>query len=115
MTSTPSVSVIVPVYNAQNTIGECVNSLLSLNYPKEKLELILVNNASTDDTPSLLEEYGDKIKIFNERKREPSSARNKGIIKSNGEIITFTDSDCKVDKDWLKKILNLYRMKALAL
>lgn len=102
----PSVSVIVPVYNAQNTIKECVNSLLSLKYPKESVELIFINNASTDNTLRFLEEFGDKIKILNERKKGPAAARNKGIMNSSSEIIALTDADCKVYNDWLKKIVN---------
>lgn len=96
---------MVPVYNAENTIKECIDSILSLNYPKEKLELVFVDNSSTDDTPNLLKEFGRQIKIFYERKKGPAAARNKGILNSTGEIIAFTDADCKVDKDWLKKIV----------
>lgn len=102
----PKASIIVPIYNAEHTIKECADSILSLNYPKEKLELIFVNNSSTDNTPILLEEYDGKIKILHERKRGPAAARNKGILNSNGEIIAFTDADCKVDKDWLQNIVN---------
>ena len=104
-TNLPSVSVIVPVYNAEDTIKECVDSILSLNYPTDKLELIFVNNSSTDNTPIFLKEYDGRIKIFHERKKGPAATRNKGILNSYGEIIAFTDADCSVDKNWLKKIV----------
>lgn len=105
----PNVSVIVPVYNAQNSIKECVDSILSLDYPNEKLEFIFVNNSSTDNTQGLLEEYNGRIRILYERKKGPAAARNKGILNSTGEIIAFTDSDCTVDKNWLKNIVNPLR------
>ena len=104
-TNLPSVSVIVPVFNAEHTITECINSILSLNYPREKLELIFVDNSSTDNSRTLLEEYDGQINILHERKRGPAAARNRGILQSSGEIIAFTDSDCKVDKDWLGELL----------
>ncbi|MGH7900227.1 MAG: glycosyltransferase [Thermodesulfobacteriota bacterium] len=101
----PKVSIIVPVFNAEHTIKECIDSILSQNYPREKLELIFVNNSSTDNTQTLLEEYDGRIKILRERKRGPAAARNKGVLNSTGEIIAFTDADCSVDKNWLKKIV----------
>ncbi|MGH7801695.1 MAG: glycosyltransferase [Thermodesulfobacteriota bacterium] len=100
----PKVSVIVPVYNAEKTIAECINSLLRLNYPKENLELIFINNASTDRTENILNRYGEEIRILYEEKRGPSSARNKGLLNAGGDVVAFVDADCAVDKDWLKNI-----------
>ena len=99
-------SVVVPVYNAENTIRDCIHSLLELNYPKEYLELIFINNASTDGTANILNQYSDKIKIFYEENRGAAAARNKGILNASGEVIAFTDSDCIVEKDWLQNIVN---------
>jgi cellulose synthase/poly-beta-1,6-N-acetylglucosamine synthase-like glycosyltransferase len=101
----PNVSVIVPVFNAERTIEECINSLLELDYPSKNLELIFINNASNDRTADILSYYSGKIKILYERKRGPAAARNKGILNANGDIIAFTDADCVVDKDWLKHIV----------
>ena len=101
----PKVSVIVPVYNAERTIAECIDSLLKLNYPKENLELILVNNASTDRTADVLNHYGREIEILYEEKRGPAAARNKGLLNARGDVVAFTDSDCTVDKDWLQNIV----------
>ncbi len=105
MSDLPNVSVIVPVYNAQETIRECIDSLLQLNYPKANLELIFVNNGSTDGTPAILEQYSNDIQILHEAKRGPAAARNKGVLNANGEIVAFTDSDCVVDKDWLLHLI----------
>jgi len=99
------VTIIVPVYNAEKTIKECINSILEIDYPKEKLELIFVNNSSTDRTENILNEFKDKIKILYEKKRGPAAARNKGLLNASGEIIAFTDSDCVVERNWLKNII----------
>ena len=103
-TNLAKVSVIVPVYNAEKTLEECIQSIFDLDYPKEKLEPIFVNNASTDNTVQILKKYEDKIKILSENKRGPAAARNKGLQNASGEIIAFTDSDCMVEKNWLENI-----------
>lgn len=99
------VSVIVPVYNGENVIRDCIESILKSNYPRQDFELIIVNNASTDETGSLLEQYRDKVLILYESKRGPSAARNTGIKNSRGEYIVLTDADCTVDPNWLTNIV----------
>ena len=99
------ISVIVPVYNAENTIRACLDSLLyqetSRNY-----EILCVNNASTDSTPQILNEYEGKIKTFYENKRGPAAARNHGLQNVSAEIVAFTDSDCVAAKDWLENLVS---------
>jgi glycosyltransferase involved in cell wall biosynthesis len=101
----PIVSVIVPIYNAESTLAACINSLLGLDYPKENLELILVNNASTDRTADVLNRYSREIEILYEEKKGPAVTRNKGLLNARGYVVAFTDSDCVVDKDWLRQIV----------
>ena len=101
----PKVSVIVPAYNAAETIRACIDSLLELNYPKAELELVVVNNASSDATASILQEYGDRIRVLEESKRGPAAARNRGIRDASGEVVAFTDADCIVDKEWLRSLI----------
>ena len=80
MTQLPNVSVIVPVYNAQETIRDCIDSLLELNYPKENLEIIFVNNASTDKTPEVLKQYSNDIRILYEAKRGAGRRQKQGDL-----------------------------------
>jgi len=101
----PRISVIVPVYNAQETLRDCVHSLLELNYPRDKLEIILIDNASTDETAEIAKQYSLDIQILYEAKRGPAATRNRGILNAKGEIIAFTDSDCVVDRDWLRNLV----------
>ncbi len=101
----PKVSVIVPVYNAERTLEDCINSLLALNYPKENRELIFVDNASTDGTADILSQGRGEIKTLFEGKKGSAAARNRGLMSTSGDVVAFTDSDCVVDKDWLRKIV----------
>lgn len=101
----PAVSIIVPVYNAAETIAQCIDSLLVLNYPKDKHEIIVVNNRSDDNTLDLLLSYTPKISILNEQKRGAAAARNLGVFHAKHPIVAFTDADCVVDRDWLIQLL----------
>lgn len=99
----PYISVIVPVYNGEKIITECIQSLLNLDYPKEKLEIIIVDNNSNDNTKNIIKNY--PVKYLFERKSGSYNARNMGIKNSNGEILAFTDSDCIADKNWIKYLI----------
>lgn len=100
----PRASIIVPVYNGQATLEDCIKSLLEIEYDKDKLEIIVVDNCSTDSTKDILERYQSEIIILQEVKKGASAARNKGITAAKGEVIAFTDVDCVADKDWLKNL-----------
>jgi cellulose synthase/poly-beta-1,6-N-acetylglucosamine synthase-like glycosyltransferase len=98
------VSVVVPAYNANSTISMCIESLLNLDYPKDKLEIILVDNNSSDETPDLIKAY--PVTYLMEKKRGPAAARNTGAKFAKGEFIAFTDADCIVTINWLKHLIN---------
>jgi cellulose synthase/poly-beta-1,6-N-acetylglucosamine synthase-like glycosyltransferase len=106
MAHRPHVSVIVPVYNARSTIEECISSLLALAFPRENFEILLVDNASTDETSEILARYSGNVRVLYEGKRGAGAARNKGLFNARGEVVAFTDADCVVDKDWLEKIVS---------
>ena len=99
------VSVVVPVFNGQDTIAACLDSLLALDYAEEQLEIVVVNNASTDKTAEVLGAYTDRITLLMESTRGPSAARNRGVRAASGEIIPFTDADCVVDRHWLRHLM----------
>ncbi len=100
----PVVSVIVPVYNGERTIGKCVESIFALSFPRDDFELLLIDNASTDGTAKILDRYSYRAVILHEAKRGPAAARNCGLRKATGDIVAFTDADCVVDRDWLVRI-----------
>jgi len=103
MQNYPFISVIVPVFNGEETIEECIQSLLNLSYPEDRY-VIIVDNNSTDNTKKIVEKY--PVKLLLETKRGSYAARNTGIRAAKGDILAFTDSDCIVKKDWLIKLLN---------
>ena len=101
------VSVIIPLYNCENTIIRCVNSLLKQTY--SNYEIIIVDDGSTDNGYNkCLEQYGNESKVFILQKNNEgvSKARNYGIEKSHGYFITFVDSDDYVEPSYLKELVS---------
>lgn len=96
----PYISIIVPAYNAENTISRCIDSCINQSYPKDKYEIIVVDNNSTDNTATILNNYNI---IYRKEVSIKSSyaARNTGIKHARGDIIAFTDSDCIADNNWI--------------
>ena len=87
------VSVIIPVYNAEKYIEATINSVLQQSYPKELIEIIIVNDGSTDGTVKILERYENLSKIIHTKNRGVSYARNIGIENATGDFIQYLDSD----------------------
>ncbi len=96
------VSVIVPVYNAQNNIDLCIRSLLEQDYPKDRYEVIIVDNNSKDKTKEIINKYDVKY-VLEDGIQSSYAARNKGIKEAVGGILAFTDSDCIADQNWIEK------------
>lgn len=101
----PVASVIVPVYNGAASIAECVASLLALRFPRERLDIVVVDNASTDRTAELLRGFGAEIRVLFEPTRGAAAARNHGIRAARGGLVAFTDADAAVDAGWLAALL----------
>lgn len=104
----PFVSVIVPVYNGERHIENCIKSLLSLNYPSSKIEIIIVDNNSKDSTNRIIRKY-PVLSLIEDRIQSSYAARNTGIRRSKGEILAFTDADCIADRDWILKAVECFR------
>lgn len=88
------ISVIVPVYNVENYLDQCIQSILNQSFPK--FELILINDGSTDRSGEICERYAkkdDRITLIHQENKGLSMARNKGLKVATGEYITFVDSD----------------------
>jgi GT2 family glycosyltransferase len=95
----PKVSVVVASYNGERTLTNCLDSLERLNYPD--YEVILVDDGSSDATPQIALKHS-RVRYFqHEKNLGLSTARNTGIAAATGEIVAFTDSDCRADDDWL--------------
>ncbi|HLB66778.1 MAG TPA: glycosyltransferase [Candidatus Saccharimonadales bacterium] len=113
---TPFVSVIVPAHNEESTITKCLKSLVESNYPKSKLEIIVVNDGSTDSTAKLIRQFinenGDafSIKLVNQKNAGKAAAFNRGTLKhSNGSIIMCLDADSMVEKMSIRRAVQYFR------
>ena len=99
------ISVVVPVYNAQKTLSRCIESIQKQTYPH--LQLLLVNDGSKDDSLSICLEYASRdsrIKVIDIDNGGVSNARNTGILNSDGDYVTFIDSDDYVYDDYLETL-----------
>ena len=99
--NTAKITVIIPAYNIEDLLGRCIESVVSQDYPKELLEIIVVDDGSTDSTGSIADEYADKyqnVTVLHKENGGSSSARNLGLKHATGEYIGFVDSDDFVDK-----------------
>ncbi len=106
-TNTPAVSVVIPMYNAEKYIGECLDSLLNQTF--KNFEVIIVNDCSTDNSCAVVESYvkkfGDRLKILGNKKNSGADAsRNNGLMISRGEYIFFMDSDDLLMLDGLERM-----------
>jgi len=104
----PLVSVVIPAYNEENYIANCLKSVLAQDFPKKDYEVIVVNNNSTDNTANLVKKYFPQVKLITEKKQGVVFARIKGVAEAKGEIIAFTDADTLLPSDWLKKITHAF-------
>lgn len=96
------VSIVVPIYNAEKYLEQCVDSILKQNY--KNIELLLVDDGSTDSSSDLCEKYKTKdsrVKVIHKKNGGVSSARNEGIKNAKGEWITFVDADDFIDEDYV--------------
>lgn len=86
-----SISVIIPCYNAETFIVECIKSVLDQTYPVK--EIFVVDDGSTDETASIANSFGGIVRVFKQRNRGVSSARNLAVKNGTGELIAFLDAD----------------------
>ena len=104
----PAISVIVPIYNGERYLHECVDSIL--NQTLQNIEVILVDNKSTDNTGHICDDYqtmDHRVKVIHRSEHGwICDGRNDGIDNSNGKWITFVDADDWLDKDHYEKVLN---------
>lgn len=101
----PTASVIVAVRDGAATLAACLDSLLRLDYPADRLELVCVDNGSRDATPRLLAAHGARLRVLHEARRGPAAARNCGLRHAGGEVVAFTDADCTVEPSWLRNLV----------
>ena len=115
----PRVSVVVPARNEEQNIVSCATSLLASDYPHDKLEIIIVNDRSSDSTGALIDSIAQQNTVLRALHRSEQDAvdnlRGKpgalqfGIERATGEIILLTDADCRVQQHWIRTMIEPFR------
>jgi len=115
MSFLPSVSVIVPIYNGESDLPALLNCLNAQTYPN--FECVLVDNNSNDRTSELLQAAAsERIRVFNQSQIQSSyAARNLGIQNAIGEILAFTDADCRPEPNWLTDLIQPFLDRSIGL
>ncbi|MGB2674665.1 MAG: glycosyltransferase [Methanoregula sp.] len=96
------ISVIVPSFNEEENIAQCLVSLSHQTVSRNEYEIIVVDGASTDKTCEIARKYADKV--FIQTSKKVGGARNDGVMAAKGDIIASTDADCILPPDWIKRV-----------
>lgn len=103
----PFISIIIANYNGKHLLKDCLDSLHAINYPLSKFEVIIVDNASQDNSKSFVQETYPSVKIIENNVNNYCQANNLGILNSQGEFVAFLNNDTIVDKNWLIKLIKV--------
>jgi len=95
-------SVIVPAFNAEMTLSDCLEALNDQKAPTGEYEVIVVDDGSSDETSKIAKQFN--VKCLHQTNRGPAAARNRGVSAAQGEIILFTDADCIPDRRWIHEM-----------
>ena len=106
----PTVSIIVPVFNAESTIERCINSILGQSY--SDIEIIIIDDGSTDNTYEICERFrreDPRIRIFHQENQGVSAARNIGLLNAAGQYLMFADGDDVIQRDHIQAYVDALR------
>jgi len=106
------ISVIIPVYNGEKIIDNCLTALCNQSILRSNYEILVVDDGSTDDTATKAENKCDKL--IRIRNSGPAVARNKGAEAASGQILLFTDADCIPESDWIARMSLPFKEKSIA-
>jgi GT2 family glycosyltransferase len=103
---TMPVSIIIPTFNGAFRIGTCLDALLK-HGARADMQILVVNDGSTDNTPDVVAHYSG-VSLINQENAGPAAARNRGANEANGSLILFTDDDCVPTADWLSSMISAF-------
>ncbi len=106
----PTISLIIPAYNEEDSIAMTIESCLNVNYPKELMEIIVVDDGSTDRTEERAREYEDRdiVTVINQENQGKGGALNTGLDKATGKFLACVDADSRIMEDSLKNIVSQF-------
>ncbi|MHA2028997.1 MAG: glycosyltransferase, partial [Candidatus Kariarchaeaceae archaeon] len=100
----PTISIVIPANNAEQTIPTCLDALIHQTISSKSYEIIVVDDGSSDRTCAQVMAYPN-VRLFRQQNAGPSAARNLGVHNSKGEIVLFTDADCEPTSDWIEQMI----------
>lgn len=106
------ISVVIPTFNEEENIAQCLVSLSHQTLPRNEYEIIVVDGGSKDSTREIAAKYADLV--FVQKSKKVGGARNDGVRAAKGDIIATTDADCILPPGWLKRIADDFRDPAVA-
>jgi mycofactocin system glycosyltransferase len=110
----PEISVVIPVKDRAGELLRCLTALSEINYPQEKLRIIVVDDGSSDDSAGVARRSGALVVPSGGTGRGPAAARNVGAARASGEILAFIDSDCSASREWLNELIPAFNNPAMA-
>ncbi len=108
----PKVSAIIPVRDQPEDLAECLQSLTQLNYPEDRLEVLVVDDGSRRSLAVVTQSFNVKL-IRLAESQGAAACRNIGAESASGDILAFLDADCVADKDWLREIIPFFRVEGV--
>ncbi len=103
MASAPFFSIVIPTYNRPERLGDCLRSLTQLEYPRDRFEVVVVDDGSSTPLDTVIEPLRSQLNItlLRQANAGPAAARNAGAQQAQGELLAFTDDDCMPARNWL--------------
>lgn len=109
-TESPSISVIIPAHNEEQFIGDCIASVLQAGWPREQLEILVIDHSSTDSTAKLARASATEVLQISAGRI--GAVRNVGLAAAKGEFVAYVDGDCTVPPTWLRAAIRLLQSDA---
>ncbi len=106
MTDPPEFTVVIPAYNASATLDACLGAILRQTVGRDRYEVILVDDGSSDDTAQRAEAHG--VQVIRQPNQGPAAARNHGAQLARGHLLLFTDADCEPQANWLEEMTAVF-------
>ncbi|HEY78848.1 MAG TPA: mycofactocin system glycosyltransferase [Dehalococcoidia bacterium] len=108
----PRVSIVIPVRDQPDEITECLQSLMDLDYPEDRYEVLVVDDGSAKDISDIVAPFNIRL-IRLEESRGAAAGRNIGAEKAKGDILAFLDADCTADRNWLREIVPFFQAEGV--
>lgn len=107
----PSVTFLIPAYNEEEYVEDCIKSILNQDYPQDKLEVIAINDGSTDKTLEKMQKYKDRIQIIDKENTGKANSLNQALERVETDIVGCMDADSIADQDFVKSMIGYFEEK----